>query len=83
MPRRVVFHRESAGDPQTVLEDDKDPMLTLNPDYLDCRADADPDGDLGKDSRGPRTSGWFTMMAEDNDVNDTEIPIFVHDYSLV
>lgn len=52
MPRQVVFHRESAGDPQTVLEDDKDPMLTLNPDYLDCRADTDPDGDLGKDRRG-------------------------------
>lgn len=73
MPRRVVFHRESAGDPQTVLEDDKDPMLTLNPDYLDCRADTDPDGDLGKDRRGPRTLGWFTMMAEDNDVSDSEI----------
>lgn len=47
MPRRVVFHRESAGDPQTVLQDDKDPMLTLDPDYLDCRADTDPAGDLG------------------------------------
>ncbi|XP_075883383.1 single Ig IL-1-related receptor [Nelusetta ayraudi] len=46
MPRRVVFHREP-GDPQTVLQDDKDPMLTLDPDYLDCRADTDPAGDLG------------------------------------
>jgi len=48
MPRRVVFHNVSAGDPQTVLEDDKDPMLTLDPDYLDCRSDTDPAGDLGK-----------------------------------
>ncbi|XP_061678750.1 single Ig IL-1-related receptor isoform X2 [Syngnathoides biaculeatus] len=47
MPRRVVFRSESAGDPQTVLQDDKDPMLTLDPDYLDCRSDTDPAGDLG------------------------------------
>ncbi|XP_053741560.1 single Ig IL-1-related receptor [Synchiropus splendidus] len=47
MPRRVVFHSQSAGDPQTILQDDKDPMLSLNPDYLDCRADTDPAGDLG------------------------------------
>lgn len=51
-PRPVVFHRESAGDPQTVLQDDKDPMLTLDPDYLDCRADTDPAGDLGRNSKG-------------------------------
>ncbi|XP_061891949.1 single Ig IL-1-related receptor isoform X1 [Entelurus aequoreus] len=47
MPRRGIFHSESAGDPQTVLQDDKDPMLTLDPDYLDCRSDTDPAGDLG------------------------------------
>ncbi|XP_070686256.1 single Ig IL-1-related receptor [Pempheris klunzingeri] len=47
MPRRVIFHSESVGDPQTVLQDDKDPMLTLDPDYLDCRPDTDPAGDLG------------------------------------
>ncbi|XP_041852235.1 single Ig IL-1-related receptor [Melanotaenia boesemani] len=47
MPRRVIFHSESAGDPQTMLQDDKDPMLTDDPDYLDCRSDADPAGDLG------------------------------------
>ncbi|XP_041652668.1 single Ig IL-1-related receptor [Cheilinus undulatus] len=47
MPRRIVFHSESAGDPQTILQDDKDPMLTLDPDYLDCRSDTDPAGDLG------------------------------------
>ncbi|XP_077372790.1 single Ig IL-1-related receptor [Festucalex cinctus] len=47
MPRRVVLRSEAAGDPQTVLQDDKDPMLTLDPDYLDCRSDTDPAGDLG------------------------------------
>ncbi|XP_034032212.1 single Ig IL-1-related receptor [Thalassophryne amazonica] len=47
MPRHVSIHRASAGDPQTVLQDDKDPMLTLNPDYLDCSSDTDPAGDLG------------------------------------
>ena len=48
MPHRVVFHSDTAGDPQTLFQDDKDPMLTLNPDYLDCRPDPDPVGDLGK-----------------------------------
>uniref|UniRef100_A0A665UQQ9 Single immunoglobulin and toll-interleukin 1 receptor (TIR) domain n=2 Tax=Echeneis naucrates TaxID=173247 RepID=A0A665UQQ9_ECHNA len=47
LPRRVVFHTGRAGDPQILLQDDKDPMLTLEPDYLDCRADTDPAGDLG------------------------------------
>lgn len=47
MPRRVFFRSDSAGDPQTMLQDDKDPMLTVNPDYLDCRLDTDPAGDLG------------------------------------
>lgn len=47
MPRRVVFHTESAGDPQTLLQNDKDPMLTLDPDYTDDCSDTDPAGDLG------------------------------------
>uniref|UniRef100_A0A672QMB7 TIR domain-containing protein n=2 Tax=Sinocyclocheilus grahami TaxID=75366 RepID=A0A672QMB7_SINGR len=47
MPLKVTFHRESAGDPQTLLQGDKDPMLTQQPDYLDCRPDPDPAGDLG------------------------------------
>lgn len=51
MPRRVIFHSDNAGDPQTMLQDDKDPMLTLDPDYLDCRSDTDPAGDLGKSCR--------------------------------
>ncbi|XP_076863650.1 single Ig IL-1-related receptor [Brachyhypopomus gauderio] len=47
MPRKVTFLHQSAGDPQTLFHDDKDPMLTLQPDYLDCRPDPDPAGDLG------------------------------------
>ncbi|KAM9352567.1 single Ig IL-1-related receptor [Symphorus nematophorus] len=47
MPRKVVFRTESAGNPQTLLQDDKDPMLTVIPDYLDCHSDTDPAGDLG------------------------------------
>uniref|UniRef100_A0A8C1DE01 Single immunoglobulin and toll-interleukin 1 receptor (TIR) domain n=2 Tax=Cyprinus carpio TaxID=7962 RepID=A0A8C1DE01_CYPCA len=47
MPLKVTFHRESAGDPQTLLQGDEDPMLTQQPDYLDCRPDPDPAGDLG------------------------------------
>ncbi|KAK6472480.1 single Ig IL-1-related receptor-like [Huso huso] len=46
MPRSVTYSSTMA-DPQTQLQDDKDPMLTLDPDYLDCRADPDPEGDLG------------------------------------
>lgn len=47
MPRRVFFRSLSSGDPQTLLHDDKDPMLSVDPDYLDCRSDTDPAGDLG------------------------------------
>lgn len=47
MPRRVFYRNLSSGDPQTLLHDDKDPMLTEDPDYLDCRSDTDPAGDLG------------------------------------
>lgn len=47
MPRKVMFHCESAGDPQTLLQGDEDPMLTQQPDYLDCRPDPDLAGDLG------------------------------------
>ncbi|XP_053498234.1 single Ig IL-1-related receptor [Ictalurus furcatus] len=47
MPRKVVFNSELPGDPQTLLQGDRDPMLTMQPDYLDCRPDPDPAGDLG------------------------------------
>lgn len=50
MPRKVVFHSELSGDPQTLLQGDRDPMLTMQPDYLDCRPDPDPAGDLGKNT---------------------------------
>ncbi|XP_041052838.1 single Ig IL-1-related receptor isoform X4 [Carcharodon carcharias] len=46
LPRKVP-HRCVMADPQTRLQDDEDPMLILNPDYLDCRCDPDPEGDLG------------------------------------
>lgn len=55
MPRRLVYHSQSAGDPQTLLQDDKDPMLSLNPDYPDGNSDADPAGDLGE---GEVSGGW-------------------------
>ncbi|XP_053347223.1 single Ig IL-1-related receptor isoform X1 [Clarias gariepinus] len=47
MPRKVMFHSELIGDPQTLLQGDRDPMLTVQPDYLDCTPDPDPAGDLG------------------------------------
>jgi len=52
MPRRMAFQCESAGDPQTMRQEDKDPMLTLDPDYLDCRSETDPAGDLGTGTAG-------------------------------
>ena len=35
------------GDPQTQLQEDKDPMLILHSSYLDSGGDLHPDGDLG------------------------------------
>ncbi|XP_059831562.1 single Ig IL-1-related receptor [Hypanus sabinus] len=46
LPQNIP-QRNTMADPQTRLQDDKDPMLILNPDYLDCRSDPDPEGDLG------------------------------------
>lgn len=51
MPRKVVYQSQLPGDPQTLLQGDRDPMLTMQPDYLDCRPDPDPAGDLGKKCR--------------------------------
>ena len=50
MPRQVIYRAQTPLDPQTVLQDDKAPILTLNPDYLDCHSDTDPAGDLGKNT---------------------------------
>lgn len=62
MPRQVTYHSgRPTGDPQTLLQDDKDPMLTLNPDYLDCRPDPDPAGDLGKRGIGGDFSPVLTF----------------------
>ncbi|NWY48567.1 SIGIR protein, partial [Sylvia atricapilla] len=51
LPRKVSF-LGSVGDPQTQLQEDKDPMLILHSSYLDSAGDLDPDGDLGKGLRG-------------------------------
>ena len=65
MPRRVVFHSQSAGDPQIVLQDDKDPMLTLDSDYQATYSDTDPAGDLGKNNghRTRRVYIWFPLLS--------------------
>ncbi|XP_042738694.1 single Ig IL-1-related receptor [Lagopus leucura] len=51
LPRKVAF-RGTMGDPQTQLQEDKDPMLILHSSYLDSRGDPHPDGDLGTGLRG-------------------------------
>ncbi|NWV66527.1 SIGIR protein, partial [Malurus elegans] len=51
LPRRVSFPG-SVGDPQTQLQEDKDPMLILHSSYLDSAGDLDPNGDLGTGLRG-------------------------------
>lgn len=51
LPRKVSF-QGTMGDPQTQLQEDKDPMLILHSSYLDSRGDPHPDGDLGAGLRG-------------------------------
>ncbi|NXM68844.1 SIGIR protein, partial [Serilophus lunatus] len=51
LPRKVSF-QGSMGDPQTQLQEDKDPMLILHSSYLDSTGDINPDGDLGTGLRG-------------------------------
>lgn len=46
LPRKVSF-QGTMGDPQTQLQEDKDPMLILHSSYLDSGGDLHPDGDLG------------------------------------
>ncbi|NXY51855.1 SIGIR protein, partial [Ceuthmochares aereus] len=46
LPRKVSF-QGTVGDPQTQLQEDKDPMLILHSSYLDTSEDLHPDGDLG------------------------------------
>ncbi|XP_059330811.1 single Ig IL-1-related receptor [Ammospiza nelsoni] len=53
LPRKVSFPvGRSVGDPQTQLQEDKDPMLILHSSYLDGAGDLDPDGDLSTGLRG-------------------------------
>ncbi|XP_044281989.1 single Ig IL-1-related receptor [Varanus komodoensis] len=44
LPRKVSYHG-LRGDPQTHLQEDKDPMLILHSSYLDFRRDSHPEGD--------------------------------------
>uniref|UniRef100_A0A8D2IVE9 Single Ig and TIR domain containing n=1 Tax=Varanus komodoensis TaxID=61221 RepID=A0A8D2IVE9_VARKO len=46
LPRKVSYHG-LRGDPQTHLQEDKDPMLILHSSYLDFRRDSHPEGDTG------------------------------------
>ncbi|KAM4666441.1 single Ig IL-1-related receptor [Amazona ochrocephala] len=46
LPRKVSL-QGPVGDPQTQLQEDKDPMLILHSSYLDSGGDLHPDGDLG------------------------------------
>ncbi|NWW90863.1 SIGIR protein, partial [Rhynochetos jubatus] len=87
LPRKVAF-QGTAGDPQTQLQEDKDPMLTLHSGYPDCGGDPHPDGDLGTGLRGcvfgspppPRLRGPGTPMAsaagarEDTEPRDAQGP---------
>ncbi|NXN97067.1 SIGIR protein, partial [Rhinopomastus cyanomelas] len=56
LPRKVTF-QGTVGDPQTQLQEDKDPMLILHSSYLDGSGDLHPDGDLGT---GLRAGGLFS-----------------------
>ncbi|KAM6394643.1 single Ig IL-1-related receptor [Pluvialis apricaria] len=85
LPRKVSF-QGTMGDPQTQLQEDKDPMLILHSSYLDSGGDLHPDGDLGTGLRGyvfgspkpPRIGGPGTPMAlaastmEDTQVRDSQ-----------
>ncbi|NXX04324.1 SIGIR protein, partial [Larus smithsonianus] len=87
LPRKVSF-QGTMGDPQTQLQEDKDPMLILHSSYLDSDGDLHPDGDLGTGLRGcvfgspppPRIAGPGTPMAlaasttEDTQLRDGQRP---------
>ncbi|XP_006131712.2 single Ig IL-1-related receptor [Pelodiscus sinensis] len=55
LPRKVSYQR-TMGDPQTQLQEDKDPMLILHSSYLEYKGDSHLEGDLGVSGsvlRGP------------------------------
>lgn len=81
MPRRVLYHSQSAGDPQTMLQDDKDPMLTLNPDYLDCNPDTDPAGDLGKGTVSHHTLTQPIILCIQHQMEQHSVALFQFNYS--
>ncbi|KAJ6664995.1 hypothetical protein lerEdw1_005226 [Lerista edwardsae] len=62
LPRKVSYPG-LRGDPQTHLQEDKDPMLILHSSYLDFRGESHPEGDAGvqgtifKPLPPPRMSG--------------------------
>ncbi|NWS60958.1 SIGIR protein, partial [Chunga burmeisteri] len=68
LPRKVSF-QGTMGDPQTQLQEDKDPMLILHSSYLDSGGDLHPDGDLGlrgcvfRSPPPPRIGGPSAPMA--------------------
>uniref|UniRef100_A0A669QJS8 Single Ig and TIR domain containing n=1 Tax=Phasianus colchicus TaxID=9054 RepID=A0A669QJS8_PHACC len=70
LPRKVAF-RGTMGDPQTQLQEDKDPMLILHSSYLDSRRDPHPDGDLGTGTcHPPPLLGWVGSHQSEIDVSD-------------
>nr|XP_033784741.1 single Ig IL-1-related receptor isoform X2 [Geotrypetes seraphini] len=46
LPQRTLY-KSNPADPQTQLQEDKDPMLIQSSSRLECSAELDPDGDLG------------------------------------
>ncbi|XP_051477282.1 single Ig IL-1-related receptor [Apus apus] len=86
LPRKVSF-QGTMGDPQTQLQEDKDPMLILHSSYLDSSGDLSPEGDLGTGLRGyvfgsprppPRIRGAPTAsaagVAGDTQLRDSHRP---------
>ncbi|PNJ84687.1 SIGIRR isoform 18 [Pongo abelii] len=68
LPRKVQY-RPVEGDPQTQLQDDKDPMLILRgrvPEgrALDSEVDPDPEGDLGMPAQPHSPTGEVQHRAE-------------------
>ncbi|NXV78819.1 SIGIR protein, partial [Atlantisia rogersi] len=82
LPHKVTF-QGTMGDPQTQLQEDKDPMLILHSTYLDGGGDLHPDGDLGLrgcifgSSLPPRISGPVASAAgatEATQLRDSQRP---------
>uniref|UniRef100_E9PSD9 Single Ig and TIR domain containing n=1 Tax=Homo sapiens TaxID=9606 RepID=E9PSD9_HUMAN len=84
LPRKVQY-RPVEGDPQTQLQDDKDPMLILRgrvPEgrALDSEVDPDPEGDLGvrgpvfgEPSAPPHTSGVSLGESRSSEVDVSDL----------